>query len=220
MSASYLNIERNPWLNHNGTQGAGGCPAKEADCWQMGDGTVFSIKGCTQAMNANVLWYPASKLAPTPNCTNFRLTYDLVVDTNGSSVWARERDLRISDGEYDYNFSCQLLARSDGNYELDISNQSGGWVATGFNVPPLAQGVVHHFVHEGVFNFVQKLYYYELIEIDYVPYVIPGKLQGLEPTKLGWPAGFYLQFQQDVEYQAGVDLGFAEKVANMNLVVW
>lgn len=216
MSGSYLNIERQPWGLHNGVQGAGGCPAKIAECMILGDGTVFLIKGTTQPQNANTLWY--QKAPPLGSCSNFQLSYDLITDSNDANVWARERDLRISVGGWDFNFSCQILEANGG--ELDISDQSSGWVSTGYKVPPLNTGVVHHFQHFGSYNGTSRIYGYTNIIIDGLPYPISSRLQSLKATQLGWPDGFYTQFQQDVKYKQGVDLGFAEKVVNMNLVAW
>ena len=134
---------------------------------------------------------------------------------------ARERDLRRSSKGWDANFSSQLLRQADGTYSLEISNQSGGWVPTGYIVPALDPAVTHHFRHIGSFNDAAKTYSPELYEIDGQEYPIATAFQNLKMTDLGWPDGYYPQFQQDATEAAGqAGLGFSEQVTNMNLVVW
>jgi hypothetical protein len=213
----YTNIETGFTQCHNGVEGAGGCPAKTALSLPVGNGQFFTIQGATQATNANVLWY--QKLPFVAGVSNFLLEYDLVVDSNEANVWARERDFRVSNNGEDANFSCQLLRNANG-YELDISNESGGWVNTGITVPALSPSIMHRFQHIGYFDMEQNVYSYELIVIDGIPYPIPSKLQQLKTTHLGWPSGIYPQFQQDLNGAQNQNLGFSELVMNMNLVTW
>ena len=84
---SYTNIETKFTACHNGTQGAGGCPAQIALSESLGTGQVFIIKGATQKTNANVLWYIPGGLALIPNTTRFLLEYDLTVDANAANVF-------------------------------------------------------------------------------------------------------------------------------------
>jgi len=213
----FQNIEDGFVQCHNGVEGAGGCPAKIALSLPIGNGRFFTIQGATQSTNANVLWYQA--LPFVAGVSNFLLEYDLGVDSNEANVWARERDFRVSNVGEDANFSCQLLKNAKG-YELDISNQSGSWVNTGFTVPSLSPSALHHFQHIGYFDMEQNVYSYELIVIDGVAYPIPAKLQQLKTTHLGWPSGIYPQFQQDLDGAQNQELGFSEFVTNMNLVTW
>jgi hypothetical protein len=213
----YQNIENGFTQCHNGVQGAGGCPAKTALSLPIGNGRLFTIQGATQPTNANVLWY--QKLPPSVSATHFMLEYDLGVDSNASSVWARERDWwRFLKGMA-ANFACQLLKKAVG-YELDISNQNNGWVNTGWTVPELASGAMHHFTHIGSVDDINETYSYELIVIDGIGYPIPVALQNLKMTNMGWPDGLYPQFQQDLDGAQNQNLGFSEFVTGMNLIAW
>jgi hypothetical protein len=213
----YQNIENGFTQCHNGVQGAGGCPAKTALSLPIGNGRLFTIQGATQPTNANVLWYQSLGFAE--GVSNFLLEYDLGVDANESNVWARERDFRVSNAGEDANFSCQLLKNSQG-YELDISNESGGWVNTGLTVPSLKPTIMHHFTHIGQFNMQTNTYSYKMVVIDGMEYTIPAKLQNLTTTHLGWPSGIYPQFQQDLDGAQNQNLGFSEFITNMNLICW
>jgi hypothetical protein len=210
----YTNIETGFTQCHNGTEGAGGCPAKTALSLSIGNGQFFTIQGATQATNANVLWYQG--LPFVPDVSNFLLEYDVLGDTNEANVWARERDFYVVNNGQAAQFGCQLLKKGNG-YELDISDQNFEWADTGLTIPLLGN-TAHHFEHIGYSE--SGVYSYKMVVIDGVEYPIPSKLQQLKTTHLGWPSGIYPQFQQDLDGTQNQNLGFSELVMNMNLVTW
>jgi hypothetical protein len=214
----YTQIQNSFTQCHNGTEGAGGCPAKIALSLPLGNGRLFTIQGSTQKMNANVLWYPPP-LPLIPSTSNFLFEYDLIVDSNAANIWARERDIKIVSNKMIFNFSLQLLKLTSG-YELDISDQTGGWANTGWTIPELEISSMHHFAHIGTWDEVTGVYSYVGVTIDGTPYSIPAKLQTLKAIPLAWPDGFYPQFQQDLDGAINQDLGFSEFITDMNLVAW
>jgi hypothetical protein len=210
----YANIETGFTQCHNGTEGAGGCPAKTALSLPLGNGQILTIQGATKPENANVLWYQG--LPFVPGATNFLWEYDVGGDANEANVWARERDFYVVNNGQAAQFGCQLLKNANG-YELDISDQNFGWANTGLTVPLLGN-TMHHFTHIGYLS--GGVYSYRMIVIDGKEYAIPASLQNFKTASLEWANVIQCQWQQDLDGAQNQNLGFSEFVTGMNLIAW
>lgn len=124
-----------------------------------------------------------------------RLQLDFTLADMGSfytDSQVKETDTKLCIGGKMFNFSAQRIAKTN---MMQISNQPGNWVDTGFIAPPFVPGVplAHSFVYG--FDVVTGRYAFQEMTIGGVPFVIPFLLEELVDIATTWPDSAYLQLQ-------------------------
>jgi hypothetical protein len=150
------------------------------------------------------------------NTGNLQLNFGITPNTNLANMALFETDLKLSIGGYTYNFSLQVLT---GTWVLEISNQAGNWVSTGFKVPPFLPGVLTPYELAYRFNETTKLYSLPTAVINGELFEIPASLGNLTAIKTGWADGALIQQQRSLTPAAGnADLSASDQLDNCELV--
>lgn len=154
-----------------------------------------------------------SRQLPPAGYSHLAFEFDLVLD-GYSAKYGRcfEFDIRNCLAGLGYNCSSQFN-QATGLWE--ISDVNGNWVSTGYKYPNLMPWSLQRMRIEYFFDYVNKKYGVQQIEInDYVPFVVPAKLQNLAATPLAWEDSCNVQVQQDMYGLLG---GFSQMMQNINL---
>jgi hypothetical protein len=158
----------------------------------------FFLQGTKkQGSLPTVDWYIARPVQA--NTGNLQLNFSLTPNTNLLNNYLFETDCKLSIDEYTYNFSLQVLV---GSWKLEISNQKGDWVDTGFTVPPFVPGVATQYELVYRFNTTTKLYSILTASIGGQAFEIPSSLGNLTAIKTGW-TDTLIQMQRSLTEEAG-----------------
>lgn len=125
--------------------------------------------------------------------TRLEFSYD-VTDYGSfySDGWVHETDTILVSKGKKYNVSAQRLAK---NNMIQISDQTGKWVDSGFVAPPLVPGVpLHHSFVYG-FDLTSERYAIETITIGPVEFLVPFALKECTAVATTWADGATGQFQ-------------------------
>lgn len=124
-----------------------------------------------------------------------RLQFDYDVTDMGSFYtdgWVHETDTIFVVSKKKFNVSAQRLAKTN---MIQISNQAGGWVDTGFIAPPLVAGIPLHHTFVYGFDLATERYAIETITIGGQFYLVPFALQESTALDTTWADGVICQLQ-------------------------
>lgn len=205
------------WKFHTQADGSniGGVPPTSYGMLQRFAGqptaALFYVNGVAYAD-----WEAYIETSLLPTTGNLQLDFDLTVDGNAAAhAQALETDTILCIGGWNYNLSLQLNYAENG--QLQIANESGGWVNIGSGPGKLVPHMPHHYTLTYAFSEARLTSSVAGIVIDGVEYAVPTALQNVPAKNEKWTDGAIFQVQQDLNGAGG---GFTMVVDNAQYSWW
>jgi hypothetical protein len=150
------------------------------------------------------------KMATQANSGRLVLDFDLTPGADFvANAWIKETDTKFVKSGKMFNLSLQRIMKTNG---IQISNQPGSWVDTGFTAPPFVAGVPLHHKYIYGFDIAKDLYGIQEIIIGGVQFLVPFVLEDISDLPTTWADGAYFQNQDQVGPNGGTQRYYLDNV--------
>jgi len=154
--------------------------------------------------------------AVSPSIVGAILSFDLMPDARvptGNQILETDFLYTSSTG---LTHNCSIQRLFTNREMMQVSDQNGSWIDTGFIPPPLTADIWHSHKFYYSFDLNKGKYGTQAMQIDGATGIVPYALQGLTPIAKGWAPGLMLQIQTTLNSKPGAS---SFKVRNMKLVI-
>ena len=159
---------------------------------------------------------PLPANAAVPSIIGAILSFDLMPDARvplGNQIVETDFLYTSSIG---LTHNCSVQRHFIEKEMMQVSDQTGHWVDSGFTAPPLTADVWHTHKFYYSFDLNKGRYGTQAMQIDGSLGIVPFQLQGLTPIAKGWAPGLMIQIQTTLNKNPGAS---SIKVRNMRLVI-